>query len=83
MEGVICGFGHRRRLTLYGGGVEDLNCVAVNPLGERWEPNGEVKCFCEARRILQSRHLKEFFCTLIRSILEHNCHSLDSFPTTI
>ena len=33
-EGVICGFGHRRRLTLYGGGVEDLNCVAVNPLGE-------------------------------------------------
>ena len=33
-EGVICGFGHRRRLTLNGGGVEDLNCVAVNPLGE-------------------------------------------------
>ena len=33
-EGVICGFGHRRRLALNGGGVEDLNCVAVNPLGE-------------------------------------------------
>ena len=32
---MICGFGHRRRLALNGGGVEDLNCVAVNPLGER------------------------------------------------
>ena len=80
-EGVICGFGHRRRLTLNGRGVEDFNCVAVNPLGiwerERREPTGGVKRLCEA-------HIAKPNCSSaqIRSFWEYNCHSLNSFPTT-
>ena len=63
MEGVICGFGGRR-LTITGGGVEDLNCVAVNPLAERWEPNGEVKRFGESWPLLHSSPLEEL-CILL------------------
>ena len=61
---MICGFGHRRRLTLNGGGVEDLNCVAVNPLGEGdgSRMDGEVKSFCDARPMLCSSRLKNLSC---------------------